>query len=86
MPLQFMAMHIYFSPSILNQSQEPKTLRMMIHIYCTIKLLLFSSNVLVIDIIVYLSFSQQLLQVKTSAMRAHKNKFMDHQIYELEEQ
>lgn len=26
MPLQFTAMHKYFSPSILNQSQEPQTL------------------------------------------------------------
>lgn len=71
-------------PRFWSKAKSPKPHKMIL-IHCSIKLSLFPSNVLVIRVSIYLSFSHQLLQVRTSVMRAHENTFMDHRVYELEE-
>lgn len=50
------AIHKYLLPSILYQAKSPKLCWMKTHIYGTITLVLFSSNILVTQPTVYLSF------------------------------
>lgn len=70
MPFHFIAMNKYFSPSVLKDIQEnvQKTLEELWHIFTviSINLLIFSSHILVIQVIVYLYFFPTILQERTS--------------------